>query len=279
MTRPEATYSEDGGAAVIDWDLAARSYFARGWTTTPLTFDDNRKPKRPFVDGWQHTQLDWENIEAQPWERADGIGIVLGPASGNLAVIDLDDVELANTVLELLRGGKREHYWVETGRKHGHLYLIEGTSSLPANLPIEWRGKKINIELKSRGQQVAAPPTPGYAPLWGETPVLAQEGVHGAWRAIARRLGLPVSPAGVPAGNFPQPWQETVPEGERNMALYVEAHKLREAGMPERTTLETMQARVQAAYGAGFGDREVQRVVRSAYRKGEVRVHVGWVRP
>jgi hypothetical protein len=36
---------------------------------------------------------------------------------------------------------------------------------------------------------------------------------------------------------------------------------------------------VQAAYGAGFGDREVQRVVRSAYRKGEVRVHVGWVRP
>ncbi len=66
---------------------AAEGYADRGWVPLALHHDDKGKPKQPIVKGWQHTTLDtWK---AQPWRDALGVGNLLGPASGRLAVIDV----------------------------------------------------------------------------------------------------------------------------------------------------------------------------------------------
>lgn len=260
---------------------AARAYFERGWTAIPLGLDPSGKPKRPIDLGWQHTPHRWDAIERLSWSGCVGIGIVLGPESGNLAVIDLDNNDLAAVVFALLReNARQDHCWVTTGRNNGHLYLVEESPSHPQNFWIDWKGTQVKIELKARGQQVAAPPTPGYASVWGDTPFLARDGIRGVWNALAARLGLPVASDGIShgSGNFPRPWQERVPAGERNEALYIEAHMLREAGMPERIAIATLVARVRDAYDASdFPEREVVQTVRNAYKKGEIKVHVGWV--
>jgi hypothetical protein len=258
---------------------AARTYFEAGYTTTPLRRGDDGKPKVPITLGWQHTPYEWEAIEAQAWDEAAGIGIVLGAQSSNLAVIDLDDIELADAVQALLRAGTVEHHWVETGRMHGHLYLLEETCSRPSTFRIQWHEKTIRIELKAQGQQVAAPPTPGYRSVWADTPAQSSRPLNEAWNAIASRLGIleqPASQSG--SANFPRPWAENVPAGDRNMTLYVEAHKLREAGLSLQQAVDLLTARVRSSYAASeFGDREVQATVKNAYKKGVRKVHVGWM--
>lgn len=258
---------------------AAEQYIERGWCPIPLRLDANGKPKAPFTSDWQHTTR--ETALELPWEQAVGIGIVLGPASGNLCAIDLDNNSLAAAVLGLLRdSAKQEHRWITTGRNNGHLYLTEDTPSQPHNFWIDWRGTPVKIELKAQGQQVAAPPTSGYTSVWGETPFVAHDGIRGVWNALARMLGVGAAPESTTGGggHFPSPWQERVTAGERNEALYVEAHKLREAGMTERTAVSMLLSRVRDAYdGADFPEREVVATVRNAYKKGVVRVHVGWI--
>src|SRR5690554_2681381 len=108
---------------------AARSYYDRGWTSIPLVLDDNGLPKRPFSNGWQQTPYDWDAIKALPWERAKGIGLVLGSASDNLAVIDLDDEEFASSLFTTLAEVGGKFYAVRTGRNRGHLYFREGIPS------------------------------------------------------------------------------------------------------------------------------------------------------
>ena len=69
-------------------------------------------------------------------------------------------------------------------------------------------------------------------------------------------------------GNYPQPWQGKVEKGERNKSVYVEAHKLREAGLSYDVALEIMVARLQQHYEDGdMAWREAERTIQSAYRK------------
>lgn len=249
---------------------AAREYYLRGWCSTPLGLDTEGRPKRPIANNWQHPTLDWDTIAALPWANAEGIGVVLGSVSSNLGVIDIDDVELAAEVWAHLEQSPVAHYFVSTIRKRGHLYLTERIASPSTRFEIEYHGRRVTIELKANGTQVAAPPTPGYALLGTQGPASVHDGLSGAWAALTAVLGLQVRAGRQPghgAAGYPRAWAENVPEGERNNALFIEACRLAEARMPLPSAIETMLARTQVAYAGRMAAFEVERTVRSAYRK------------
>ena len=250
-------------------DAAAANFDDHGWVSTPLRTDPSTGiAKIPFLDSWQQTPADREAILAQPWDRAKGIGLVLGEVSDNLAVIDFDDEGFADELFSRLRLARRDFYGVRTGRNRGHLYFREGVASSPHTYRYSWEGRTFSVELKGRGQQVASPPTPGYT-LCGTTsvptpvPTLAE-----AWEAIQNSMGSGLARVGgeTAGAGYGRPWKEAVTEGERNNLLFVESCRLAEVGMPRDSAIETMLARVAVAYAGAMPEREVVRTVQSAYR-------------
>ena len=262
---------------MTDFRASAKDYFARGWVTISLVLDDNGKPKRPFSGAWQNTPNDWEAISQLPWERAKGIGIVLGPVSDNLSVIDIDDEQLAAAVYELLVNAGGKFYYVRTGSNRAHLYFREGLASAPRTLRgLTWRDRTFGIELKGKGQQVAAPPTPGYEFRGTSTEPTPVGTLERAWDAIRTGMGIVVPGDERGSGNYPRPWQDRIADGERNNAIFIESCKLAEAGLPLDSALSTMLVRIKQAYEGQLDERAVIRTIRSAYRKVN-RPKAGWV--
>lgn len=255
---------------MTDFRQAARDYYDRGWTAIPLVLDANRLPKRPFSNDWQHTTHDWDQISALPWQQALGIGLVLGPASDNLAVIDIDCVPLAAELLQVLQGRpEAQFYYVRTGRNRCHLYFREGTATSPRTMNgLKWRGETFGVELKGRGQQVAAPPTPNYlhaGTTYTPTPIGTLEQ---AWLPIAASMGIEgAETRRSGAAGYPSAWKETLAEGERNNAVYVESCRLAEARMPLEAAISTMLVRVKLVYQGVADERWIVATVRSAYRR------------
>ena len=244
----------------IDFFLAALDYFQQGYTCIPLGLDAAGFPKRPIPVGWTQLPHRLELIQAADWGEAKGIGIVLGPSSGNLGVIDLDDVDLAECAAKWTKHTRT----VRTVRGRAHVYVKERTLSKPRSFKVLWHGKQVQIELKCQGTQVACPPTPGYSIL-SEADPKEVENIGAAWMGLARCLGIEASE---PEG-YPKAWRDKVSAGERNKSAYVEAHFLRQARMPLDMALRIMELRWQADYEKGEEDwAEVARTIESAYAKG-----------
>ena len=243
---------------------AALEYFEKyGWTTMPLTLDTNGLPKKPFVPNWQRLTSNAYWITRLPWEQAVGIGVVLGAASNNLAVIDVDDQELAELCLDRAMNTRR----VRTVRKRGHIYVTEVTPSKSSKFTLQYKNREITIELKATGTQVALPPTPGYQLVSSEdVPAMAVPSIQLAWEQICNVLDLRYVKR---TSAYPEPWQDSVPEGSRNNTAFREAHRLREAGIPVTQALDIMAFTINR-YATGMPWSELERTVRSAYSKGVV---------
>lgn len=249
---------------------AVNDYFRRGWTPLALGLDANGFPKRPLALGWTSIPHTATAIRNQPWNSARGIGIALGAQSGGLGVVDIDDVSLAQAVVAELQRSNVLTRAVWTVRKRVHLFFVEQTPSNSTAFKCLWNGQSVQIELKASGNQVATVPTPGYELAIDADP-LQVPSLADAWASICRRLGIatPVQSTRGGLAGYPLPWLNDVPQGERNKAIYIEAHKLREAGMPLDTALDIMQARVEKHYTqGGMMWQEVKATVESAYRKG-----------
>jgi hypothetical protein len=243
-----------------DFRSAADILYDRGWLTIPLVPDANGYPKKPITNNWTELSRTRETLDGLPWERAQGLGIVLGTRSSNLAVVDIDDASLADVVLELMptRG-------VRTIRKRAHLYVIETFPSSSTVVQTTWNGRPIKVELKSNGTQVAAPPTPGYE-LAGKQPILTVPNVRHFFRELVASIdGLVASD--ITPESYPRPWREEVEADTRNKTAYVEAHRLREAGVALHLAKDIMQARIERHYESGdLKWEEIERTIESAYR-------------
>lgn len=249
---------------------AAQVYYERGWVTTPLTIDSGGFPKKPFVEGWQHTPLDWDAISSQPWDMAKGIGIVLGSRSGNLVALDIDDEELADAVVNLFEVKQTHTRLVRTARNRLHCFITAEAHLESRRFKVLYHNREVTIELKGTGTQVAAPPTPGYKAV-DTSPPLPSPSPQAAWESIRHTLGLlPVAGEGGGNGNYPSPWQDKVKEGDRNDAIYIESHRLREAGVPLTMAIEIMEVRIEKGYEGFMPVHEVRQTVASAYSKGVV---------
>lgn len=260
-----------------DFLSSAKDYFDMGWVTTPLRKDPNGYPKVPIEQRWPQTPYEWSRIKEQSWGVADGIGVVLGPASHNLACVDLDDAEAAK--LCFLYGPLRDSTRiVKTARNRCHIYVTEKQPTLSStSFKVTFDGREIQVELKAKGTQVAAVPSPGYELIGIEQP-WALDNVETCWRLIAdHHLGI--SEEKRTTAGYPRPWQDLVDEGDRNRSAYVEAHQLREAGVPLASALEIMRIRVEKnyimAHDMSWG--EIERTIRSAYVKGKVHKFTGGV--
>ena len=255
-------------ASKPDLVAAARAYIRNGFTPIALGLDAEGRPKKPIADGWQTLRPNDERTRKQGWKTAVGIGILCGPASSNLAVIDIDDVELAAAVFAKLARSHKPFRWCWTGRNRGHLYVREQEPSEGGKVWRGiWEGREVGGELRCRGQQVAAPPTPGYVLAREEAPQ-AVENVRKAFDAICLAMGItPIENTG--GGNYPPAWQDTVRDGTRNDSLYVEACKLAAVRMPFERAVELLRLNVEIHYEDGhqMSDKEFRDTVRSAYQK------------
>jgi len=257
---------------VVNFRDAAIKYFDRGIMTMPLARDRDGFAKRPIINEWSRIGLDRDVLMSMPWENAMGIGIILGAASGNLAAIDIDSVGLSDTLISMLRGHKPP-YMVRTARNRSHLYVRERSPSKSRVQTVTWDDVSYSIELKAQGTQIAAPPTPGYMIAIRAEP-MEVDSIAIAWSTIStflvdRHPGRIHVQRDNDGGNFPTPWQGRVGRESRNKSLYVEAHRLREARVPYHDALEILMIRVERNYETGdFGQVEVERTVRSAYRNG-----------
>lgn len=244
---------------MVDLQKAFEVYQQRGWTTMPLENDPQGFPKKPFLHGWQHFD---QATEVGGWEKATGIGVILGQASNGLCVIDIDDVEMAEEAFKI-SGWTRQ---VQTIRKRGHLYFEEEDPSPSSAITINWQGRDVKVELKSNGTQVAAPPTPGYK--LRTPPVVVPfrvPNIAWAWAKICIQLQVVESHV---ERTSTKPWSPYVHKDNRNNTLYIEAHKLREAGMSLELALDHLKTRWEAKYEPGDMDwSSVEATIRSAYKK------------
>ena len=130
--------------------------------------------------------------------------------------------------------------------------------------------------MKGDGTQVAAPPSPGYR-MADSAPPMAAPSPQAAWETIRYTLGLMPVADGGGAGNYPAPWSEKVKEGDRNDAIYIETHRLREAGVPLAMALEIMQVRIEKGYEGTVPWLEVKATIESGYKKGAaIKGGSGW---
>ncbi len=150
--------------SVIEW---ARWYVASGLSVIPVRADGSKAPA--FQDWRQYTDRLPTADELSRWFDAGkefGIGVVPGPASGNLAVLDFEvrggvnayDLWRANLtpqqvallarcpVVVTPSGGR--HVWVRGAAPHKGTVLARN----PAGLVL--------IEVRGTGQQVLAPGCP-----------------------------------------------------------------------------------------------------------------------
>ncbi len=166
---------------------AATVYASRSITVCPLCLDSDGIAKVPVSDLYPrfHTA---DNL-AHDWSEADGLGIVLGRPSGNMAVIDVDDAGLSEYLIRHLQTRDAPPLMVETAHRRLHIYCVEPTPSRPIDLEVQYQGRRCLVQLLAAACQVAAPPTPGYRWLnAGAEPIYSVAGA--AWNRIAKELGL-----------------------------------------------------------------------------------------
>ena len=251
---------------------AAKDLFEQGYVPIPLGLDANGYAKRPLIKGWPLLPHDWAILGSLPWRDAKGVGLVLG---NGLAVIDVDDEDLAAAMFAYLLRRHALPRFVWTVRKHCHIYVREAESTPSRFFRYQWQGRTVGIEFKSTGNQVASPPTEGYmlasdrdgnSEAMGPGEPFFCKTIDQAAAPLFAAMGMVLLDE-ERGGGYPKPWAETVPEGQRNKSIYVEAHQLREAGMGIEAALPVLRARFDNDY-EGEWSSDMEKTIRSAYRKG-----------
>jgi hypothetical protein len=133
---------------------AALQYAGLGFSVLPL------RGKQPNLRRWQAFQHHPAPLEIlQTWVSAGrfhNVGLVCGPASGGLVVIDLDG-QAAYLAFTTRFPDLADTYTVATGSGSGHhAYLFAGSLPRPSRA---LRTPLGNVEILSTGRQVAAPPS------------------------------------------------------------------------------------------------------------------------
>ena len=260
---------------IPDLKKAALTMLAdRGWLCIPLGPDANGLPKRPLSTAGTSLEKSVDVVNSLPWDQAKGLGIVLGEKSNNLGVLDIDHTHMFSVVVAAL-GFSQAPRLVKTARNRGHWYFYTNKPSPSTIREVRWNGETVRIELKANGTQVAAPPTTNYKLLNSNNPQVfddMDEAFDFFCDILAdfapKQFAMPQQQLGMGAG-YPKPWADEVQANNRNQTSYIEAHKLREAGIPLEQALTLMQASYEQRYEKGGIDwYEIQSTIKSAYRKG-----------
>jgi hypothetical protein len=268
----------------------AHAYRRLGLVPIPLRAGRPLVAWRRYIDQFPN----WDELLALPWERADGIALVLGhpaPAlgpggSGRWWVLDIEAEHRpeAETWLSSHVPGWRQSLVAESQRGGLHMYCL--SPEPPSTTKCRWG------DLKGRGSLIYAPPTRAFKPdavqdyRWlSAPPGLLRPVLDGPWNvpaAIARAVRL--SPAEVPGAgavhsstgtNGYHPLDvaavlEGVPAGERNQALFRLASKLRAAGVPFEWAVRLVSeaaANCDPPYPSEPNEEPPEQIVRRVYER------------
>ena len=245
---------------------AAKDLYEQGYIPIPLGLDANGYAKRPLIKAWPLLPHNWEILKALPWKDAKGIGLVLG---NGLEVIDVDNAELAQAMFAYLfrRMGSGLPRFVWTVSGNCHIYTRPSESAPSRFFRYQWGDTQVGIETKAQGNQVAAPPTPGYTLADPDAEPFFCKTIDQAAAPLFAAMGMVLLDE-ERGGGYPKPWAEQVPEGQRNKSIYVEAHQLREAGMGIEAALPVLRARFDNDY-EGVWSSDMEKTIRSAYNKSK----------
>jgi hypothetical protein len=220
------------------------------------------------VNSWKEYQerLPKEQEVADWWQRWPdaNVAIVCGPVSEGLAVLDIDDRELAEA-MAADAGLQAETTLVRTPSDGLHVYTIETEGTSPSGPLVPGLA-----DLKAAGGYVLAPPSG----IDGREYVyLTNNGIMRVPKAKGWALEL------LATYGFEMPESKTsskrldtaeilegLPEGERDDALFRLACKLRRTDVPREMT-ERLILEAAAKCSPPFSEREALEKVASAYRR------------
>jgi hypothetical protein len=245
----------------------AQRLAAQGLAVIPLRRNEEGFAKIPVVKAWQNVTP--ELVLGLDWSTAEGIGLVLGANSGNRGAIDVDDEVLAADIVAYFAQNGVRPLMTRTARRRLHVHIIEPTPSNSRVLKLLYQGRKVGVELKATGTQVAIPPTPGYSWVDEDAEPLYCP-LSDAWLSLATALNVKPDLATYSRGSagYPRPFQAHVERGERNNAIFVESCRLAEAGVPMDIAMVFVTKRIAAAFDqGGLTRREIDRTIFSAYRR------------
>lgn len=209
---------------------AALAYLAQGLSAIPLyarradgrcscaTPGCEHPGKHPRLLSWKEFQTrraSSEEVERwwQRWPDA-GIGLVCGPVSGGLAVLDIDDVQLARQTAQLIQ----EHVpdkpdLVQTPSGGLHIHLIEVESESRSGVLVAGIA-----DLKAKGGFVVAPPSAGYVFLHRNRPHRVADAR--AWAIeLLRKSGVVVAVDGDRKRAYETLKERSLGIGERDVTL------------------------------------------------------------
>jgi hypothetical protein len=161
---------------------AARWYVGNGLSVIPVRADGSKQPE--FVGWRQFSDRVASDDELVAWfggARTFGVGVVPGPASGNLVVLDFE-CKGSCAFAEWLTGLDRTlaaHLTAcpivrtPTGGRHVWVRLPD---SQPGTVLARYASKKTKVEIRGRGHQVLAPGCPRECHPSGELYTFESEG-------------------------------------------------------------------------------------------------------
>lgn len=134
---------------------AARVYIARGWCPMPIPPGE----KGPRLAGWQNLRIGLDDVP-QYFTPEGNVGLLLGPASGELVDIDLDCIEALALADQYLPPTQAQFGRVSKPRSH-RLYVAVGAAKEAFADPLD--GSTL-VELRAAGRdgaghQTMAPPS------------------------------------------------------------------------------------------------------------------------
>lgn len=171
--------------SVLDW---ARRYVGAGLSVIPVRSDGSKAPAqknwRTFTDRLPTAE---ELIEWFGGEHDFGLGVVPGPASGNLAVLDFEVRHGGSAFEEWLRTTPREVYAhisdcpiIITPSGGRHVWIRNAEPRKGTVLARDAAGL-VKIEIRGTGQQVLAPGCPVKCHSSGKPYTFEQHGWLPKW--------------------------------------------------------------------------------------------------
>jgi hypothetical protein len=128
----------------------ARICLRRRWQPVPIP----QGRKRPLIKDWPHLRLKTRDL-VKAFGQTDGIGLILGEASGGLVDVDLDCHEAISIAPSFLPPTERIHSRKSKPFSHWW-YLIKPS---PAPLQLKDVDGSMLVELRANGQQTVIPPS------------------------------------------------------------------------------------------------------------------------
>jgi hypothetical protein len=240
--------------------MASLFYIPRGWQPIPIP----AREKGPITPGWQHLRIGLDDA-AQHFPDDSNIGILLGPASCELADVDLDCVEALALADQYLPPTHAEFGRASKRRSH-RLYTSQGSVKECFADPIS--GEML-VELRAAGKDGGAHQTmaPGSIHPSGErvewfSPIVAPAVVAAsilrttvAWLAVGSlvRRHVSVGASEHPGADLPDLLAEADPrlgEAARQWLRLADRHAPRTATLRHRRDMTTDEINLADACAA-----------------------------